>query len=105
MSKSLTDPLAELKKEHAAVYQQFRPHLKEYSRLAADVLRLQVDIVKASFAQELSTVPVEKVLVCKISARETLENVTRALETLKTASILEVVYDPSRFEFLVFGKA
>lgn len=96
--------LSELKEAHAAKYKEFRPHVTEYSRLAADVLNLQVDIIKESFRFELNAVPVEKVLIVKINARETLENVGRTLETLKTADILEVSYDPAKFDFYVWGK-
>lgn len=96
--------LEDLKAKHAEVYKQFAPHVREYSKLAAEVLNLQVDIIKEMLRFDLNAVPAEKVLILKISARETLENVTRALENLKAVEIVEVVYDPARFEFLIFGK-
>jgi len=104
----VVDELAKLEAERKAIYEKFTPTLREYTQMATEVLALQVQIYTLRFAQEFPDAHhVERPRITSFSAKELPVGFEAMLTLLKKqkVDVADVVYDPTRAEFILYGPA
>jgi len=97
--------ISDLRKQHAEVFKEFAPLIPRHQELAGKLIEIQRRMYTAELkdrAGEVRTLP----RILTFSERDSLPAFEAMLKTLaeKGIQISEVIYDPSRGEFLIFSQ-
>lgn len=104
MSESRKDTL---QKRHKAIYDEFLPTLNTYTKMASEILEIQVELFRMQLAEAFPGTTIEELpRVAAICARLAPAQFSVGIESLLKQKVKpsRIIYDPIKHDFIVFGQ-